>query len=421
MTHLKKSIAALALSLPLAASAQQAAPAAAPAPLYQIYGTLNLNTQYIEVSKPTTGNNQTGRLALSTDSSNVGIRGTAETSVPGYGVVYQCETSANLDGEGPSGLCNRNSRIGLSAGWGTLFYGNWDSPYKALLYGTKADDPFGNTDVYDAAAIIGSPGSYTRSSGGRSTGGTTANTLASFNQRAGNSIAYHSPKFQGVQVKAQYSMNEFQNRAGTIAPALYSVGLSFDRGPLSAGVGYERHDDYVDFTTGAAAVPTRTTTDQGVKAGAGYELGLPAGTLTVGAQVDWLKYAVAHPANLAFDSTSRFAYLVGVKFRAGDHELRARFMQALDQDVKIKGATPSPNPGKDTGAANYTLGYAYYLSKAAQVYAYATYLDNAKNATYTFATGGPALLTGATPFAAADLFGPGANLFAGGLGMRYAF
>jgi hypothetical protein len=156
MTSLKKSIAALAATLPLAAFAQQAA---APAPLYQIYGTLNLNMQYIDAYGSsnfgaTPGRFMSGRMALSTDSSNIGIRGTADTGKGGIGVVYQCETSANLDGEGVSGICNRNSRIGIGSDFGTLFYGNWDSPYKALAYGTKADDPFGNTDVYDAAAII---------------------------------------------------------------------------------------------------------------------------------------------------------------------------------------------------------------------------------------------------------------------------
>jgi len=430
MTSMKKLIAALAVSLPLAASAQQAAAPAAP--LYQWYGTLNLNMQYIEVSNPTSPNplgggaprNMTGRLALSTDSSNIGIRGTADTQVAGVGVVYQCETSANLDGEGVSGICNRNSRLGLSSGYGTLFYGNWDSPYKALFYGTKADDPFGNTDVYDAGAIIGSPGLYTRASGGRSTGGTTGNTLLSFNQRAGNSIAYHSPKFQGVQFKAQYSANEFQNRAGDIAPALYSAGLAYDAGPLSAAVAYERHEDFgqvaINTTTGAVAVaaPTQTTVDQGVKFGAGYEFGLPAGALTVSAQGEYLKISTSHPLNLAFDNAARWAYLVGLKYRAGSHEIRARFMQALDQDIKFRGVTFSPNAGKDTGANNYTLGYAFYLSSAAQVYAYGTYMDNAKHATYTFATGGPAKLTDTT---GTELWTAGANLFAAGLGMRYAF
>ena len=434
MTSLKKLIAVLAVSLPLAASAQQAAPPAAP--LYQWYGTLNLNLQYVDAYGSTTGavtpaKQLRGRMALSTDSSNIGIRGTADTSVAGVGVVYQCETSANLDGEGVSGICNRNSRIGLSSGYGTLFYGNWDTPYKALLYGTKADDPFGNTDVYDAAAIIGSPGLYTRSSGARSTGGTTPNTLASFNQRAGNSVVYHSPKFQGVQFKAQYSTNEFANRLATLAPALYSAGVNYDAGPLSIAAAYERHDDYsfVVIPAGAAnaagvtlvapgtnAASSRSTTDQGVKIGAGYELGTSAGTLTISAQGEWLQLALAHPtAATDFDNAQRFAYMIGAKFRAGSHELRARFMQALDQDVKFKGVTVSPNAGKDTGALNYTLGYAYYLSSAAQVYAYATYLDNAKYATYTLATGGPAALT------AADTFTAGANPFAAGLGMRYAF
>mgnify|MGYP001499091698 CR=1 FL=1 len=138
MTSMKKLIAVLAVSLPLAATAQQAAPpAAAAAPLYQIYGTLNLNLQYVEITQPfstsvATGTNATGRFAVSTDSSNIGIRGTADTGQFGLSVVYQCESSAALDGDAAAGICGRNSRLGLSHEYGTLFYGNWDTPFKSV-------------------------------------------------------------------------------------------------------------------------------------------------------------------------------------------------------------------------------------------------------------------------------------------------
>src|SRR5512138_906826 len=119
MTSLKKLIAVLAVTLPLAAKAQ--APAAPPAPLYQWYGTFNVNAQYFEASKPEApGANATGRFGVSVDSTNIGIRGTADTGQFGLGVVYQCETSAQVDGQANASICNRNSRLGLSSAWGTL-------------------------------------------------------------------------------------------------------------------------------------------------------------------------------------------------------------------------------------------------------------------------------------------------------------
>ncbi len=121
MTSLKKLIAVLAVSLPFAAFAQApaaapaAAPPAAPAPLFSIYGTLNLNFQFEEAPAATVpGQSVNGRFGVSADSSNIGIRGALDTGRFGLGVVYQCETGAQLEGTGNAALCNRNSQLGIS-------------------------------------------------------------------------------------------------------------------------------------------------------------------------------------------------------------------------------------------------------------------------------------------------------------------
>jgi predicted porin len=429
MTSLKKLTAVLAVSLPLAALAQQAAPAAAPAPLYQWYGTLNVNFQYVEINSPVkvgaaTPVSVSGRFGPSTDSSNIGIRGTADTGQFGLGVVYQCETSANLDGVGIAGICGRNSRIGLSHQYGTLFYGNWDTPYKAIWYGTKADDAFGNTDIYDAAGLMGSPGFKTKSSAGNSaTGPAVAGppavaATATFNVRAANSVVYHSPKFFGAQVKAAYSSNEFANNSGSLTGQLWSAGINYDRGPFSILAAYERHEDWAGLNVvgqiPAAAVGSKSTIDQGVRVGAGYELGSPFGTTTIGAVWEWLDLGYDNTSGLAagtVKSASRQAAMVNLKHRTGNHEFRARYSLADGGDCSLQGGGACSPTG--LGAQQYALGYAYYLSKAAQVYVFATKIENERNATYTFATAGPAALTGG--------WGAGADPFGTGLGIRYAF
>jgi predicted porin len=436
MTSLKKLIAVLAVSLPLAASAQQAAAPAAP--LYQIYGTLNVNGQYVEISRPAygKGTNIAGRTAVSTDSSNIGIRGTADTGQAGLSVVYQCETSAAVDGDGVSGICNRNSRLGLSHAYGTLFYGNWDSPYKAVWYGTKADDAFGNTDIYDAAGLMGSPGFKTKSSAGLSaTGpavppatGTAATGSATFNVRTANSVTYFSPKVEGVQLKAQYGTNERASNNGALTGALYSAALNYDRGPLSVLAAYERHDDWSGLnvvgaipSTGAAGtniVGAKSTVDQGVRVGAGYEIGTPYGATTIGAvwELLTLGYANTHPPLVAdqVKEVKRQAIMGNLKHRMGNHELRLRYAYADHGSCKLFNPTPgSTCTTAGFGAQQYALGYAYYLSAAAQVYAYYTRIENERNATYTFATGGPAALTAA--------WSAGADPIGAGLGLRYAF
>ena len=198
MTAFRMLIATLALTLSASALAQApAAPAEPPkAPLATVYGTLNVNFQYAEASDATAGSasDVSGRTAVSIDSSNIGVRGGLDVE-HGLKVVYQCETQASLDGMDVRGLCNRNSRVGLSSNFGTLFYGNWDAPFKAAAYGTKADDPFGNTDVFGYQGIMGSPGFNVRS------GAFTGGVQAGFDLRAANSVAYWSPKFAGFSFK----------------------------------------------------------------------------------------------------------------------------------------------------------------------------------------------------------------------------
>lgn len=276
MTSLKKLIAVAAASLPLIGSAQtppaDAAAAKPPPPLYQIYGTLNVNLQNT-MAKGAFDRTQSvsSRLAVSPDSTNIGVKGAADIGF-GLQAVYQCETTADVTGQGVAGLCNRNSRIGISSPvYGTVFYGNWDTPYKALTYGTKADDPFGNTDVFGYNDLLSSPGFRTQT--GTWTGNLTPTSITgatpaalawgaagtgvtSFDLRAQNSVAYWSPKIMGASLRVQYSANEFRTgsraRIGNdisssygyqINPYLVSVGLNYDFGPLALAAGFERHYD----------------------------------------------------------------------------------------------------------------------------------------------------------------------------------
>ena len=414
MTSLKKLIAGVAVSLPLAASAQQAA---APAPLYQIYGTLNLNYQYVEASKPTpAGANVTGRVGPSTDSTNFGIKGLADVGQFGLSVVYQCETQANLDGINTSGICSRNSRLGLTSAYGTLFYGNWDTPYKSAWYGTKADDAFGNTDIYNATALMGHPGFKQKGSPG-ALNATAPTKSATFEVRAPNSLAYWSPDIMGLTFKVQYVANEFASVNGKLAPTLLSAGVNYNKGPLSVLAAAERHDDWFGLDVIQGSNPSATsknTTDMAYKFGAGYELGSSFGTTSVGAVWEYLSFKYQHNAGLVTDDlkeANRQAVMINARHRTGNHEFRARYEYADNGDCKLIGGAKC-NDDIGMGAQNYALGYAYYLSKAAQVYAYWTKIENERGASYTFTSGGPAALANA---------GVGADPMGLGLGLRYAF
>jgi hypothetical protein len=198
---------------------------------------------------------------------------------------------------------------------------------------------------------------------------------------------------------------------------VWSVGANYDRGPLSVLAAYERHDDWagLNYVGAAATANAKSSVDTGIRVGAGYELGSAFGTTTLGAVWELLTFGYANTdaplANGAVKEASRQAIMGNLKHRSGNHELRARYTYADGGNCSIKG--PGTCRVVGAGAQQYALGYAYYLSTAAQVYAYYTKIENERNATYVFATGGPAALT--------STWSAGADPAAAGIGLRYAF
>jgi len=397
----------------------------APKPLFTIYGTLNVNLQYTSAEGATDKTkNVKARTAVSPDSSNLGVKGAADVG-SGLQVVYQCETSANVNGAGTSGICNRNSRIGLgSAAYGTLFYGNWDTPYKGTTFGTKADDPFSNTDVFDFESILTSPGFNSKTNSWVSG---PATPVTGFAVRANNTVAYHSPSLAGVSFKLAYGADYFKNPSGTQDPTLYSATLNYDRGPVSVGAGYERHEDGFALVginpatalafgataanTAGSATAAIHSSDSAWHVSAGYELGWAAGVTTVGGVYEQLVLEQSKAAAGAVKKYDRFAWQVSLKHRTGNHELRARYSAADAGKATLQGGAAAS--AKGYGASDLAVGYAYYLAKNAQVYLHYTLIQNGQKAQYTFATAGAPDVAGKTP--------PGADPQAVGLGVRYSF
>ena len=428
-------------ALPFLALAQ--APAEAPKPpLYSFYGTLDANLHYSTASGATTGTpplnapdrpangpDVAGRTSVSFDSSNIGIRGTLQVNEYA-GATYQCETSASADGVAGAVLCNRNSRVGITGNWGTLWYGNWDTPFKAAIYGTKVDDPFNKTDVFGYQGIMGSPG-FNYRSGAYSTASNS--TITGFDLRAQNSVGYHSPKFYGVSLKLQYSVNEFMNATATQDPSLYGAVLNWDYGPFSILVAYEQHNDGFAlvainpaFVTTPVPPPAQTrgafgataantnafhTKDTAWRAGAGYQLDFGGGNATLSALVDQLTLEQEKAAAGAVRKYVRLAWQVALKLRFGDHELRGRYSMADDGDVTLAGA--SSVAATDYGASMIAVGYAYYIAPSLNVYLHYAQITNKDNAQYTLTIGGSPAVAGATP--------RGADPMAVGLGVRYTF
>src|SRR5438105_15186374 len=128
----------------LATRATLAAPAAALAQSnVQIYGTLNADFESVKATG-SSGTNFPSRSRVTSNSSNLGFRGTEDLG-QGLRAFFQIESAVNLDNGTQSGFfASRNSAAGLLGGWGQVFLGQWDSPYK---YSTLRLDPTGDTGI----------------------------------------------------------------------------------------------------------------------------------------------------------------------------------------------------------------------------------------------------------------------------------
>ena len=86
----------------------------------------------------------------------------------------------------------------------------------------------------------------------------------SFHRRQSNQIWYQSPTFAGFRGRVSYgatsgatsnATNDGANLPSTVKPQLWGASVSYTLGGLYAGVGWEKHDDYI--TTAARYHPRR--------------------------------------------------------------------------------------------------------------------------------------------------------------------
>jgi predicted porin len=154
-----------------------AAPAAAFAQTaVEIYGRLNADLESVKATGSATGTNFSSRSRVTSNSSNVGVRGTEELG-QGLRAFFQIESAVNFDSGTQSGFwASRNSGIGLISGYGQLLIGQWDSPYK---FATVRIDPTGDTGIASYTGIIGSTGSVTAGQGFRAASPTAPATPTS--------------------------------------------------------------------------------------------------------------------------------------------------------------------------------------------------------------------------------------------------
>jgi predicted porin len=311
-----------------------------------VYGRLNVALENMRNSAGA-GGRAASVTRESNDRSVLGFRGTEDLG-DGVKALFQVEGTLSPD-TGAGSIAARDTRIGLETRYGTIFAGNWVTPYNGATSGL---DPFYPTTAGYMSIM------------GNGSAPTTNNVIdtSSFDRRQQNSIHYWSPEWRGLSLRLAQGLNEEAPPSGA-KPALTSAALVYDAGPLYLTATHERHHDYQG----------PGLDDSGSKVAAAWRFG--ATRLAVIAER--LRYETAA------GSLARTSYYFSASHQMGQHGLH--FGVARAGDGKGTGKIGYITAGPDTGATHATLGYDYTLSKRTSVFAYYTRLHNDSRGTYDFA------------------------------------
>jgi len=363
---------ASALGAPLVAQAQDGPGSST----VQVFGTM-----YVEYTLP--GITKQGRSTaagnpeltkadfLQTPGSEIGFKG-EERLGGGLSAWYQCTTTADPRGQSQNGWCSRNSALGLKGGFGNVFIGNWDTPFKRTISPTTVGG--NDTGIWGTAFLL---------TGDSTTDAVGANR-ANFKKRQNNSINYDSPNFGGFQVMATTTSS--QPSTATLSngvnnkPRVWSLGLQYSAGPLYVSGAYEQHKSY------AGPVAPNGSKDSGWHIGAAYTFG-PVRFGGLYTRQRWDVAPVPTGSDLRLS-----AWHLGVDWTiAGPHGLRAAYSQAGNMKGAagvLIGAASGPGyrpmvvAGADTGAKLYQIRYVYTFSKRTEFNAGYVFLHNDGGAAY---------------------------------------
>jgi predicted porin len=353
-----------------------------------------------------TGVNDSSRWRMSSGTSNLGFRGYEQLGA-GLRLVWQLESGFQIDQNTGPGLGARNSKAGLQGGWGEVFLGQWDTPYKFI---SLAINPFRAGYVFDYTPIMGNPGLGVPATTTQFTR-VGAKPDAAFDKRVGNSVQYWSPRLGGFSARLGYSVDEGRTldapSSAGIKPVIWSAALMYDLGSLSLRYGFERHQDYfglsalssVPGSSIAATLTNRTSRDQAHKVVAIYRIG---GTRIAGT-IEELRYRNDDTIGGALSEYKRRAFYVLVEQQFGNNSIWGSYGKAQDGSCALVGGASCST--RAMGADYWTVGYIYRFSKRTEVFVTYYRLDNKESGTYS-----PQPIVGASIAPGADTVGAGVGI-----------
>lgn len=322
-----------AISLPVSALADSAN--------FTFYGKINVDVESVKsdkVSAPATTATSLNRLQ--SNASRFGFKGSEDLG-DGLQAIYQFEAqidSVNDRNAKTPFNGTRNSQIGMKGNFGTVFAGNWDTPYKIVH---NKIELFDNTTVFSATQLVGVTGNG-----------------KNFNTRQNNAIQYWSPSIGGFTVQGSYALDSSKTAADN-RPAT-SLSAAYENNMLYASLGYESRLDQT----------TRTKRDTATRLLGAFKF--PNGQ--VGIMMESMSIA---------NSTTTTA-------KQSNVELAATYNIGKSNLGAFLAKNGNYNDAANTGAKQLSLRYGYNFSKRSELYAAYTSLSNDTAANYGFYTGSAA-------------------------------
>ena len=318
------------LVMPVAASADSAN--------FTFYSKINVDVESIKsdtVSTPAT--TPTSIMRVQSNSSRFGFKG-AEDLEDGLQAIYQFEAqidSVNDQNKKIPFNGVRNSQIGLKGDFGTVFAGNWDSPYKTIH---NKIELFDNATVFSTINLVGITGNG-----------------KNYNTRQNNVIQYWSPNFGGFTSQVSYALDSA--KTATTNKTALSLSGAYENDMLYVGLGYEKRADQTTTTQSDKA--TRVL---GAFKFADGQIGIMLERMSV--------------ADTATTTASQNNIELAGTYRIGSNSLGVSYAKNGDY-----------NDVANSGAKQLSLRYGYNHSKRTELYAAYTALSNDTAANYGFFTG----------------------------------
>ena len=267
-----------------------------------------------------------------------------------------------------TGFCTRNSAIGLKGAFGNVHFGRWDTPMKRALN-------MGTVGATETGLLGMSFMAFGGSGGADATVSNDTLQRQRWKRREAGLSYYESPVFNGFQVLAAFgSGNAAADNAAVDStlnakPRVQSIAATYSNGPVSVGLGYEKHKQF------GATTATQDLDDRGWGLSGAYKFG----PVKVGATYLDQSYNTAPGQSL-----DKKTWTLGVEWKiAGPHGLEAQYARAGDSKGNSTTAvSTNAASGANTGGRDYSIAYTYAFSKRTDFRLGYHKQDNDANAKY---------------------------------------